>query len=118
MNKITCVICGTPVSKEEITNYAAYSGLPSPCCKICFEVRDYSDTSIDTIIEKSLKKRIQTMNGDFNFKEGEIFLHKDGEDSYNDWVVLEKINELSYRAAPIGNPDFIVLTNLNFMRKK
>lgn len=61
MSKVTCVVCQTPVEYSEVSQYAAYSGLPSPCCEICFEVRDYTDKSIHTVAAKSLLKRAQMM---------------------------------------------------------
>lgn len=59
MDKIICIVCGTPVPKEEISQYNQFSGLPSPCCNICFEVADHSDKTIDTVIAKSLLKRAE-----------------------------------------------------------
>ena len=58
-DKCTCVVCGTEVPNSEISNYAAYGGLPSPCCKICFEVNDYSIKDIGELQAKSLLKRAQ-----------------------------------------------------------
>lgn len=61
INKITCVICGTPVPQSEISQYAAYGGLPSPCCNICFECNDYSIKSTSELAGKSLLKRTEKL---------------------------------------------------------
>ena len=55
---IPCAVCETEVTQEEISNYAAYGGLPSPCCKVCFEVNDYSIECLQDLKIKSLAKRI------------------------------------------------------------
>lgn len=62
--KITCVVCGTPVTLSEISQYAAYGGLPSPCCNICFNTNDYSIKSIEELAGKSLLKRFESMADD------------------------------------------------------
>lgn len=54
-----CIICKTPITLNEMSQYAAYGGLPSPCCKICFEVNDYSITSLEELAAKSLIKRAE-----------------------------------------------------------
>jgi len=59
--KITCVICYTPVPVSEISQYAAYGGLPSPCCEICFSVNDYTIKTQQQLIERSYKKRVEMM---------------------------------------------------------
>lgn len=59
MEKITCVVCGTQVERSEISQYSAYGGLPSPCCKICFQVNDYSINSIEELTAKSLQRRYE-----------------------------------------------------------
>ena len=56
-DKIKCVICQTSVSSDDISNYAAYGGLPSPCCKICFECNDHSIKDTQELAGKSLLKR-------------------------------------------------------------
>jgi len=52
-----CVVCKTKIEQEEVSQYAAYGGLPSPCCKTCFEVNDYSIKSIEELQIKSLIRR-------------------------------------------------------------
>ncbi len=59
---IPCAVCGIEVTQEEISNYAIYGGLPSPCCKVCFEVNDYSIECLQELKIKSLSKRI--LNGE------------------------------------------------------
>lgn len=54
-----CVVCKTDVEQEEISQYAAYGGLPSPCCKICFEVNDYKIESLEELQIKSLLRRAE-----------------------------------------------------------
>ena len=56
-----CKICLTPISDSEAAQYAAYGGLPSPCCKICFDVNNYSIRSIEELAGKSLKERALRM---------------------------------------------------------
>ena len=57
MSNVTCVVCGTPVPRDEISTVNQYSGLPSPCCDMCVEVRDYTDKSVETVAAKSLLRR-------------------------------------------------------------
>lgn len=57
--KIVCVVCGTEVPLSEISQFAAFGGLPSPCCKICFSVNDHSCKTIEEVIRRSLLKRIE-----------------------------------------------------------
>jgi len=59
---VTCIVCKTPVEHTELTNFALFSGLPNPCCKICFRVRDHTDKSIDTVIAKSLLRRAEMIS--------------------------------------------------------
>ena len=54
-----CKVCKTKIEQREVSNYAAYGGLPSPCCKICFEVNDYNIKSIEELQGRSLLRRIQ-----------------------------------------------------------
>lgn len=54
-----CVVCDTTITNEEVSLFAAYGGLPSPCCKICFEVNDYSIKSLQELKTKSLIRREQ-----------------------------------------------------------
>lgn len=56
-----CQICRITITQDEVTQYAAYGGLPSPCCKICFAVNDYSIKTIDELIVKSLMKRAENL---------------------------------------------------------
>ena len=55
---ITCVVCRIKVKEREISQYAAFSGLPSPCWEICFSVNDYSIKSIEELAVKSLLERV------------------------------------------------------------
>lgn len=57
---MNCQVCQTEIQQEEVSPYAAYGGLPSPCCKICFQVNDYSIKSIQELRVKSLLRREQT----------------------------------------------------------
>jgi len=59
MEKITCVICKTKIPANEVSQYAAYGGLPSPCCKICFEVNDYNIKDLGELQIKSLLRRLK-----------------------------------------------------------
>jgi len=52
-----CRVCKTEIEQEEVSQYASYGGLPSPCCKTCFEVNDYSIKSIEELQIKSLIRR-------------------------------------------------------------
>ena len=61
MNKIECCICSTPVNQDEISNFAAYGGLPSPCCEICFTVNDYTIKSQEELAAKSLLRRAKML---------------------------------------------------------
>lgn len=55
---MNCVICGHDCQKkEDVSQYAAFGGLPSPCCTICFEVNDYSITSREELALRSLLRR-------------------------------------------------------------
>lgn len=68
-DKIKCVICLTKVEQKEISQYAAYGGLPSPCCDICFEVNDYSIKSTSELSAKSLKRSFEKIENDSNNKQ-------------------------------------------------
>jgi len=57
MTKIECVICKTKIIQEEVSNYASYSWLPSPCCDICFSVNDFTIKSLWDLQIKSLLYR-------------------------------------------------------------
>ena len=52
-----CIICKIPIELDEVSQYAAYGGLPSPCCNICFEVYDYTIKSLAELMVKSLIRR-------------------------------------------------------------
>jgi len=52
-----CVVCKTKIKQEEVSQFAAYGGLPSPCCEICFEVNDYRIKSLEELQIKSLLRR-------------------------------------------------------------
>jgi len=54
INKIYCVICKIGKEQNEISQYAAYGGLPSPCCTTCIEVNDYTIKSLNELMIKSL----------------------------------------------------------------
>jgi len=54
-----CQVCQTPIEQEEVSQFAAYGGLPSPCCKICFEVNDFRIKSLEELAGKSLLKRAE-----------------------------------------------------------
>ena len=58
-DKITCAICGTKVSHDDVSEFFHFGGLPSPCCKICFEVNDYSIKSLKELAIRSLLKRAE-----------------------------------------------------------
>jgi len=55
--EIKCVICGSIIGKEGASQYAAFGGLPSPCCVVCFEVFDYSITSLAQLAVRSIRRR-------------------------------------------------------------
>ena len=59
--KTECRICRTEVEHDDLSQYAAYGGLPSPCCKICFEVNDFTIESMDQLAGKSLLKRYEVL---------------------------------------------------------
>lgn len=54
-----CRVCKTEITYEEVSQYAAYGGLPSPCCVICFEVNDFRIKSLEELQVKSLLKRAE-----------------------------------------------------------
>lgn len=47
------------IGEEGQSQYAALGGLPSPCCKICFEVNDYSIKDAGDLAAKSLQQRAE-----------------------------------------------------------
>ncbi len=57
-----CVVCKQPFSSggsfTEVSQYAAFGGLPSPCCGHCFEANDYSIECLEELRVKSLVRRI------------------------------------------------------------
>ena len=59
--KTTCLICRTPVEQEDLSKFAAYGGLPSPCCKVCFECNDHAIKNSGELAAKSLLKRSSSM---------------------------------------------------------
>ena len=61
-NKVKCLVCGTKVNVSEISQYAAFGGLPSPCCEVCFEVNDHSCKSLEEVASRSLIKRSNAEN--------------------------------------------------------
>lgn len=54
-----CQVCKTEIEQREVSRFSAFGGLPSPCCKICFEVNDYSIKSIQELQIKSVVKRAE-----------------------------------------------------------
>lgn len=61
-----CLVCGIKIEQEEVSQYAAYGGLPSPCCKTCFNVNDYSIKSIEELQIKSLIRRANDLENSKN----------------------------------------------------
>ncbi len=66
INKIYCVICKIGKEQNEISQYAAYGGLPSPCCHTCFEVNDYTIKSLGELMVKSLIRQSENILNDEN----------------------------------------------------
>lgn len=60
---MNCIVCDTEIEQIEVSRYAAYGGLPSPCCKICFGVNDHRITCLEELKVKSLAKRIVMEHG-------------------------------------------------------
>ncbi len=60
-NKLTCLVCGTPVPPDEISQFSQYSGLPSPTCIICCETMNSSIKSQEELVGKSLLRRIEKL---------------------------------------------------------
>lgn len=56
---IKCQVCHCGIKQSEVSQYAAYGGLPSPCCNICFEANDFRIKSREELQAKSLAKRAQ-----------------------------------------------------------
>ncbi|MGX5854533.1 hypothetical protein ACWKW6_12855 [Dyadobacter jiangsuensis] len=54
---VICTVCGSTVDQKEIVKEAPFKNLPSPCCELCFNVRDDSDTTIASVAAKSLARR-------------------------------------------------------------
>jgi len=54
---MNCLICGTPIGSEGMSPFAAFGGLPSPCCKVCFEANDCSIKDTAELAGKSLLLR-------------------------------------------------------------
>jgi len=54
---MVCRICFQPFDEVGVSQYAAYGGLPSPCCEICFEANDYRINNLIELAVKSLEKR-------------------------------------------------------------
>lgn len=52
-----CKVCKTEITDDDVSQFAAFGGLPSPCCNICFEVNDYSIKSLCELAIKSLSRR-------------------------------------------------------------
>ena len=71
---MNCVICLQPFGTEEdqgVSQFAAYGGLPSPCCEHCFEANDYSIKNREQLKIRSLQRRV---------KAGQIAVDDDGND--------------------------------------
>ena len=58
---VYCAVCGSAVDQKEIVKEAPFKNLPSPCCELCYHVRDDTDTTISTVAAKSLAKRAEIM---------------------------------------------------------
>lgn len=57
---MNCVICEQPFGAgkfEGVSQFAAFGGLPSPCCGHCFEANDYRIKSLGELQIKSLIRR-------------------------------------------------------------
>lgn len=52
-----CQVCDSEIEQFEVSQYAAYGGLPGPCCSFCFEENDYSIKSREELAGKSLRRR-------------------------------------------------------------
>lgn len=52
-----CMVCDHTIEQEEVAQHAAFGGLPSPCCKICFQVNDYTTKNLVELAAKSLVRR-------------------------------------------------------------
>ena len=57
--KVTCVVCKYVIPASEVSQYAAYGRLPSPCCNICFEVNDFSIKDLGELQVRSLIRRFK-----------------------------------------------------------
>lgn len=62
---MNCVICNSPISDTskltQISQFAAYGGLPSPCCGYCFTNNDFTIKSHTELIGKSLLHRAKDL---------------------------------------------------------
>lgn len=59
MSDIECVICDELCETGGgISQYAAYGGLPSPCCETCFSANDYTIKNTLQLQVRSLKRRL------------------------------------------------------------
>jgi len=63
LNGLVCVVCRSHIGDEGQSQYAAFGGLPSPCCKVCFEVNDFRIKDMNELAAKSLIRRAN--NPDF-----------------------------------------------------
>jgi hypothetical protein len=52
-----CVICQFNIGAEGPSQFAAFGGLPSPCCINCFEANDYTCKTTDDVRFKSIARR-------------------------------------------------------------
>lgn len=53
------IVCDTEIEQPEVSPFAAYGGLPSPCCTTCFEVNDFRIKDLTELKLKSLLRRHQ-----------------------------------------------------------
>lgn len=108
-----CLICDVEITFDEVSQYAAYGGLPSPCCNICFQVNDYSIKSIDELKIKSLKRRMESNQFNPQQKTGvELIADERGEQLSKHGRTIEKDvlenkdNQLVYGAEALISKDW------------
>jgi hypothetical protein len=66
-----CTICKTTIDQEDVSRFATYGGLLSPCCRICVEVNDFNIKSHEELAAKSLLTRAKIL-----LKRAEYFINK------------------------------------------
>ena len=57
LNDRLCVVCKLPLGDSGSSPYAAFGGLPSPCCEHCFEANDSYCKTTDDVMIKSVARR-------------------------------------------------------------